>query len=616
VRGPHASLVVGERVVSYCDDGLLEVEYALFDQDDVTVSASLGFGAREQGYSTTAKRARERLRAGGITPELVSDTFAAVRGPKLCDLARAPVVRLVLDHLTACEAFEGGAFSARTRTYAGVWLDLRALATACPLAGAAHLLQALHLASVLDDVADDSPVRLLTAALTAGRRPGARTWSRVRFEGTSRLAWVLNAMQTVSRTAQLDEVAPEQNDVRGELLANLRARTSVSLERARLYAIAEVLSRAQHVTPAYGTPFASACAASATESATTALDKTPLPRPAPETEPTSADDPRLAFDELGVHAEMLKVDAHLHDVARLLSAMSDGSATPPELAVLAARAWLAAGHPARARSLAKKVMRCRGAPSHIRLDAIDILRSTLPKREAVALPVPAAASERATSAPPLSPPPSQPAPPRGPAAPPGRVPPPLPRRRPPSARVPSPLPPSPMRFRPDPSELVESLSLPQSANEDMLREGARPREPLHARIAMTRLARSLGRDYRLWYGTILKTDAIAIDAMQRHLRRAFDGACDPRLARHIEADLTRHGALLSELLARGLGGVWVDVRSELPGQWAMSVPPDLRVWPLERVYRFFRQGHREADLVAFYLELEARRMATRGGHPI
>jgi hypothetical protein len=46
----------------------------------------------------------------------------------------------------------------------------------------------------------------------------------------------------------------------------------------------------------------------------------------------------------------------------------------------------------------------------------------------------------------------------------------------------------------------------------------------------------------------------------------------------------------------------------------MVVQPSLRVWPIGRVYRFFRQGHREADLVAFYLELETK-MRAEGGEP-
>ena len=74
----------------------------------------------------------------------------------------------------------------------------------------------------------------------------------------------------------------------------------------------------------------------------------------------------------------------------------------------------------------------------------------------------------------------------------------------------------------------------------------------------------------------------------------------------------RHGAFLSELIARRLGGAWVEVQSRDAGTWAMLVPsrsrPDelVRVWPFGRVLRFVAMGHRERDLVSYYLELEGR----------
>jgi hypothetical protein len=130
-----------------------------------------------------------------------------------------------------------------------------------------------------------------------------------------------------------------------------------------------------------------------------------------------------------------------------------------------------------------------------------------------------------------------------------------------------------------------------------------PDQPLLARIAMTRLARGVGRDYRLRYGATLLMDLAAIDAMQRHLRGRADIAAPP--GKKLEADLTRHGALLSELLARTLGAEWVDLSSGRASDWTMIVPGCLApVSPIDRVRRFFTRGHREADLVAFYIELE------------
>ena len=87
---------------------------------------------------------------------------------------------------------------------------------------------------------------------------------------------------------------------------------------------------------------------------------------------------------------------------------------------------------------------------------------------------------------------------------------------------------------------------------------------------------------------------------------AGDPPPDEKHARRLELELTRHGALLSEILARSLGAQWVvaDFASQPMGHWSMLVPPGVGVWPIGRIYRFFRQGHREADLVTFYMELE------------
>jgi hypothetical protein len=131
-----------------------------------------------------------------------------------------------------------------------------------------------------------------------------------------------------------------------------------------------------------------------------------------------------------------------------------------------------------------------------------------------------------------------------------------------------------------------------------------PATPLQARIALTRLARELAGEYRLAYGKALRCNVLAVDAMQHHLMHRFSKAAisDPGVA----WELRRHGALLSEIIARALGGGWVDVGPSEPGYWAMVVPPSTRTWPIGRVYRFVALGNRERDLVSYYLDLEAR----------
>ena len=99
--------------------------------------------------------------------------------------------------------------------------------------------------------------------------------------------------------------------------------------------------------------------------------------------------------------------------------------------------------------------------------------------------------------------------------------------------------------------------------------------------------------------------------MQQHLRRRYSGAqiSDPKVA----WELRRHGALLSETLARSLGADWEDVSPSEPGYWTMWIPPGTRSWPIGRVYRFVALGQRQRDLVSYYLELEDRARAASDG---
>jgi hypothetical protein len=156
------------------------------------------------------------------------------------------------------------------------------------------------------------------------------------------------------------------------------------------------------------------------------------------------------------------------------------------------------------------------------------------------------------------------------------------------------------------SEAVEQLALPAGLREAMLKAGGSPRDPSQTRVAIVRVVRELGRDYRLWYGTTLRTDAAAVEAMQRHLlRHAAEIAAGRVDASTLGPEIVRHGALLGEIVARRAGGVWVDLAGVAPMLWHMGVPSGQVVCPVGRVHRFLLQGSREEDLVAFYLRLEA-----------
>lgn len=154
-------------------------------------------------------------------------------------------------------------------------------------------------------------------------------------------------------------------------------------------------------------------------------------------------------------------------------------------------------------------------------------------------------------------------------------------------------------------EPAESLGLPPGLHgQAPPPRDAIPHNVVDARILFTHLSRDLGRDYRTRFRTELRTDVPSIEAMQRQLRERFP---DGQVRTADDAfETRRHGAFLSEILARALGAYWVDIGPSELGYWAMIVPPDTRVWPFGRVLRFVLMGHKERDLVSYYLELEAR----------
>src|SRR5271165_3076332 len=117
VNAALSSLVVGDRIVSQCEDGLLEAEYALFDRSEVMLTAAAGTAVQEKGYMTTAGFARIRLEEAGLNVELAKATLNALGLGRLKALADSPVVLRVIDELGPCEAFEGGTFVAASGRY-------------------------------------------------------------------------------------------------------------------------------------------------------------------------------------------------------------------------------------------------------------------------------------------------------------------------------------------------------------------------------------------------------------------------------------------------------------------------------------------------------------------
>ena len=161
------------------------------------------------------------------------------------------------------------------------------------------------------------------------------------------------------------------------------------------------------------------------------------------------------------------------------------------------------------------------------------------------------------------------------------------------------------------AEAAEELPLPLPAGlSGATLRVEHPRTVLEARIQFTFLSRELGRLYRAARLVTLRADLSGIEHMQTYLGERFpSGEVDAAGL----AEVRLHGAFLSEILARRLGGQWIDLRSPHVGHWEMMVAPGTRVWPFGRVARYIARAHRERDLVAYFLELQTHALlAARG----
>ncbi len=611
------SLRLGERVVVRCVDGALGAEYALFDVGEIVLRSSDPVTVREMGYITTARQALARLARGGVTPELAQRAAAAVPPFAVQSFARGGSVRALATRLGAQELFDGAVYRAATQTYDGAWLQLPPL-TAALGREAAWALQALHLAATIAEVSGTTPLQLATANLTRTGRSGERTYRRVSLEAAREIPALLRNLQPNPLGVDLDPQA--DSALRESLLLRVRERMSADAGpklRAHLDKLESALTS--------GAPAASPMSdpeLREIERQLAAGDARGVDAQLDEVERKHGRVPGVRY--LRARAALVRGDEPPQKVAQILSALAGEQPNFHEAELVAARAWLAAGEEAHARYFARRLADDASAAESARLVAMEILDETAKTTHSNAPPAvkpKADARPDASSSPPKLDAQAPPAEVRAyvventpipfKKAPPGASLPPLepvPEPAPPFGSAPRPRGPSalsragpPVRYDP---ELVESLSLPHGASEDLLAVGEAPTTPLQARVAMARLARTVGRDYRLWYGATLRCNVIAIDLMQRHLAQRYAGAslADPKTT----TELLRHGALLSEIIARALGGAWVDVGPSECGYWAMLVPPATRCWPIGRVYRFVALGHLERDLVAYFLDLENR----------
>jgi hypothetical protein len=619
----RCTLEVGAHEIVAAEGGTLDAEYALFDPGDIELRSTEPGINREAGYRTTAGEALARLAARGITAAKAEEVARAMRPVVAQAYARGSAVRSIADRLGTTELFEGKTFMPATSSYLGAWLDLRALGEDLGVAGGPALMQTLHLAALLAGRPDAEPVAALTAAITATRRPGARTFRRVVLARPEELMEALRVL--ASSSLRNTSSGPSRPEVCEQLRARAARTPSLAARMTDLEA-----TLAQREQPSVG-PLADADLW-AIEARLTQGDARDVLDDLGALEKRRGRLPGTAY--LRARAELLVPTQEPRELAERISALSTSMPSFYELELLAAQAWAAAGDARQAKAFAMDLMNNATAADSIRLQALHVVEK-LPRGAGSSRPDPPLSDSRA--APSL---PAIPASPQGPSGV-GLEHDPLPETwvgpMPASATLSnqvaapatealawstrptqravgraSSLPTPPFPALGVEVEPLEALSLPPGTQGmPAPSQDEPPRTPIAARLAFTFLTRELGRELRLRHGVEPCTDTDGLEITQRYLREKLP---EGRVRnREDERELLRHGAFLSELLARRLGAHWVDLDSNDSARWAMIIPgasgaerEPTRVWPFARTLRFVGMGHKERDLVSYYLELEGR----------
>lgn len=600
-------------VVVVAEDGALGAEYALFDPGDIELSATGPGTIRETGYRTTAGEALTRLTHLGLTVALAEEAVAATRPWIARAFARGAAVRRVVDRLNAAELFDGRTYDPVLDRYAGAWLDLPALVAALSVdldpARVSALLQGLFLTALLAERPDHEQLVMSTLELTAQRRPGERTFKRVAMKAPEDLVRALGALK---RTR--DRESAEAGPGRQEIISWLRARApSAPASGERLAEIESALvsreppSRGPLVDPELW-----------------ALEmKLSFAETDGILERIDAIEQRLgrlpATTYLRARCAFIARSEDPRAIAERVSALSTSMAAFHELQLLAAQAWAAAGEVRQAHAFARDLLDDQAACDALRIRAREVLdatgrATTAPEGGVPLIPKPPLAPSgtelEAASNPPIGSYGSRAS--RDQARTGSEQGPPL--------AVDLTLPVLRIEPRADRSfsvpvaqsfevEAIEMLSLPPGMGDEPPPHDEVPRSAAAARLACTYLARELGRELRMRHGVEVRSDIDGLEVAQRYLCETLTS--DRVRTLEEERWMMRHGAFLSELLARHLFARWADPDASDPGRWAMLVPSrsrpheTSRAWPFRRVLRFISQRHKERDLVSYYLQIEA-----------
>jgi hypothetical protein len=224
IPGSYA-LRVGEVVVSSGEGGISPADRLIFRDPDAP-------GERKPAERTTVGVALARLRRAGFESAKASRAQTVVRSRLARNYIRGPIAAKVIEHLEALELFEHRGYVARTRTYNGTWLDLKQLARDTGLSSAADTMHGLHLAALLKQCDAEA-----TVSLSAGEPIDNAA-------GTLEPEALTVAFEQLAQRPPRSEPPADAGPSVVDLLRSVRARTQLpfgSNTRARLVRLDDAL---------------------------------------------------------------------------------------------------------------------------------------------------------------------------------------------------------------------------------------------------------------------------------------------------------------------------------------------------------------------------------------
>ncbi|MGO8998940.1 MAG: hypothetical protein ACLQVI_36910 [Polyangiaceae bacterium] len=362
------TLDIGSRRVLVSEEGPPAAEFVLFDPSDIELAPSEGGPLREAGYRTTAADAVRRLAVAGVTVGFATECAMLVHGRIAEAYARGPLVRRLSSLLGPAELFDGGTYDTTLRRYDGTWLDLPLLTNDAGIASATGILHAAALATLLSEVRGDTPVVLSTLGHAESLRLGERTLRRHAVDNVASVPRALRHLAEHAPAPQTGGQGPSRETFSAMLKARLAACASAEA-RDHLERLERALS--ERSRPSHGP-----LSAQSMWEVERLLNDGDLPaalRRIDALEGSHGREPATVY--LRARLALIQGRESPRAIAQRIAEMALSMPDFPEVELLAAQAWNAAGETKNALPFARDLATNPRVPADLRAAAESILRA-------------------------------------------------------------------------------------------------------------------------------------------------------------------------------------------------------------------------------------------------